>query len=164
MNRFTRRGWGAQLGIPAAFRRAVAASYDLGIILLSAHYLEMCGLGPCLYTGKPSEPISFGGRTLLFCGIIPGEESTVVETSKVVPIRIPKSAPGRFGCAQVGLKGELGARVLQRLAQDLAFAQELQDSGDVLTLLEAPAGKGPSAASRHPGTSRSRALPNWGVV
>ena len=51
------RKWAATLGVPAAFREAVATPYDLALVLLGDDYLDACAL---------DASVKLGGPTLLF--------------------------------------------------------------------------------------------------
>lgn len=137
MSRNGRQCWGEQLGVPGVLRQVVRPSYDLGMVLLGASYLDACGLDRCRYTGRSAPPVEFGGPTIVFCGEseerLPGDDRRVFRTI------IPETATRTFGCGQVGLKGELAARVLERLAQDLTFASELHRGAGILGLLRTPA-------------------------
>jgi hypothetical protein len=134
MGRYGRQCWGERLGVPGALRRVVRPSYDLGMVLLGSGYLDACGVDRCRYTGRFPPPVEFGGPTLVLCG---GSE-TRLRGERVFRTLIPDTATRTFGCGQVGLKGELAARVLERLARDLTFADELRHGADFLSLLRTP--------------------------
>jgi hypothetical protein len=121
------RAWGQTLDVPADFRKTVAQPYNLGLILLGDTYLQACHLGP---------DVNFGGPTLLFCGQGPARKLPRLPNLRVVTLSNPEAK--RFSCALVGLKGELAARLLKRLAKDQDFLQKLRDpANDILAMLDA---------------------------
>ena len=59
MGKAALRKWADTLGVPTAFRKAVAGPYDLALVLLGDDYLDACAL---------DASVKLGGPTLLFCG------------------------------------------------------------------------------------------------
>lgn len=133
------REWARELGVPAAFRKTVAAPYDLGLILLGDDYLSTCEL---------DGSVEFGGPTLLFCG--GSTRKRLPELVNVRPVVLSNPEAKRFSCGLVALKGELASRLLSRLATDAKFTSELWKAKDVLTLVQSQ----PSVStSRRPSTT-----------
>jgi hypothetical protein len=119
------RDWASQLNVPEDFREALGQSFDLGIVLLGNDYLEACNLGNDLLVGGP---------TLFFCSS--SFAGQVGEIDRVRAIPLGNEEASRFSCGLVALKGELGARVLEIIADGTA-ASQLFDSDDLLDLLDA---------------------------
>jgi hypothetical protein len=120
------RDWADRLNVPADFRRAVAKPYHLGILLLGDAYLTACRLDAA---------VLFGGPTLLFCGGRAAKRMPRLPDLRVVALSNPDAR--RFSCPLVALKGELAARLLDRLARQPDLAPRLQDPAtDVLALLD----------------------------
>jgi hypothetical protein len=129
MGRSELRKWADTLNVPQAFREAVSAPYDLAIVLLGDDYLDACSLDAF---------VKLGGPTILFCG-----KNTLKKLPKLASlyaVALTNAEAKRFSCGLVALKGELGSRILSRLATDSAFAATFPLSSDVLSLLDdAPA-------------------------
>lgn len=128
MGRDELRRWADQLAIPAAFRAALGAPHDLAIVLLGDDYLDAVAL---------DDAISLGGPTILFCGR--NMQRRLPRIANLLPVALTNAEATRFSCGLVALKGELAARILERVAADPAFAAVLPSSGDLLGALEAPA-------------------------
>ncbi len=137
------RAWANQLDIPADFRSTLAEPFDLTLLLLGDNYLAACDLDP---------NVSLTGPVIAFCGRNTAKRLPSLQGLKLVPLGNPEAK--RFSCGLVGLKGELAARLLARLANDAKFVHQLIDpSSDVLDLLDS---KAPSKVTRH----KARANPN----
>jgi hypothetical protein len=121
------RKWADMLCVPEAFRDAVSAPYDLGVVLLGDDYLDACSL---------AAPLKLGGRTLLFCG--KNTEKKLPKLDNLHVVALTNAEATRFSCGLVALKGELGSRILSRLAADSSFGAMLTEANDVLGLLEEP--------------------------
>ena len=119
------REWARELGIPAAFRKTVAAPYDLGLILLGDDYLSTCEL---------DGSVEFGGPTLIFCG--GATRKRLPDLANVRPVVLSNPEAKRFSCGLVALKGELACRLLSRLAADAKFSSKLWKAKDLLTLVQ----------------------------
>jgi hypothetical protein len=131
------RDWADRLNVPADFRRVLAKPYDLGILLLGDAYLSACRLDAA---------VSFAGPTLFFCGGRAAERVPRLPNLRVVALS--NADARRFSCPLVALKGELAARLLDRLARDADLAPRLQDPAtDVLALLDEAARAGRSERS-----------------
>jgi hypothetical protein len=110
------RAWADQLEVPAAVRGVLAEPYDFGLVLLGNEYLEACRLG---------DDIRLGGPTLLICGA--NMAKTLPRLPRLRLLALSNAEAKRFSCALIGLKGELAARILRRLADGPALAKRLFD-------------------------------------
>src|SRR5215212_11806928 len=103
-----------ELDVPGEIRRVLAQPYDLGIVLLGDSYLEACAL---------DESVRLGGPTILFCGSriaarLPG-------LPNMRPVVLSNEEAKRFSYGLVGLKGEVAARLLERISSDANFVERL---------------------------------------
>lgn len=115
-----------ELGIPADLGRLLARPYRLIVLLLGEDYMRAAALGPGTRLGGPA--IAFGGAGL-------ARRLQGLPGLKVVPAG--KREARRFSCGLVGLKGELGGRLLHLLAGRPELIPRLADPAvDVLPLLE----------------------------
>ena len=76
--------------------------------------------------------VTLGGPTLLFCG-----KNTLKKLPKLGNLHVvalTNAEAKRFSCGLVALKGELGSRILSRLAADASFGATLAAASDVLSL------------------------------
>lgn len=121
------RKWADTLGVPAAFRDAVAGPYDLAVVLLGDDYLEACSL---------DASVKLGGPTLLFCG--KNTLKKLPRLGNLHTVALTNAEAKRFSCGLVALKGEMGSRILSRLAADAAFGATLSAASDMLTFIEEP--------------------------
>lgn len=119
------RTWADSLGVPQAFRDAVAEPYDLGLVLLGDDYLEACRL---------DSGVTLGGPTLLFCG--KNALKRLPKLANLHPVPVSNAEAKRFSCGLVALKGELGSRILSRLALDPGFGTTLTSDAEVLVVLD----------------------------
>jgi hypothetical protein len=133
MKKATLRRWAATLHLPEEIRRLLADHYDLALVLLGDSYLEACAFDAEMHLGGP---------TILFCG-----SRTAAHLPQLPQLRsvvLTNAEAKRFSCGLVGLKGELAARVLERLAQEPNVLDQLQNPAtDVLALLERKRGQVP---------------------
>ncbi len=136
------RAWAELMGVPVTFRSAVAGASDLTLILLGDDYLEACALGPDVFLGGP---------TFLFCG--KNAVRRLPRLDNLHPVVLTNADAKRFSCGLVALKGELGARILQRLATD----RPVDVTSAVRAVLETSEAPVPAATSRR---ERARAKPN----
>lgn len=126
MKRGELRSWADKLGVPEAFRAALADPYDLALILLGDDYLAACGL---------DYDLSLGGPTIFFTGKNTAKRLPKVDNLKVVVLTNAEAK--RFSCGIVAIKGELGARILSQLASSQLRPNQLPKAPDVLSLLDA---------------------------
>ena len=138
------RAWADSLGVPQAFRDAVAEPYDLGLVLLGDDYLAACRL---------DAGVTLGGPTLLFCG--KNALKRLPKLANLHPVPVSNAEAKRFSCGLVALKGELGSRILSRLALDPGFATTLTSDAEVLDLLD--------QSAPVPGSRRAAARPKSDV-
>jgi Family of unknown function (DUF6884) len=104
---------GKSLKIPEDIKKVLNNSqYDLAILLLGKYYLEVCKLRES--TSCP---------TIVF--VAEGSLRLVPDIERFIPLQIPKDAPTKFHCGNIGLKGELGARLLVLLAKEPEYLQTL---------------------------------------
>jgi hypothetical protein len=101
------RAWADQLGVPDAVRGLLAEPYDLGLVLLGNEYLEACRL---------ADDVRLGGPTLLICGA--NMAKTLPRLPRLRLLALSNAEAKRFSCALIGLKGELAARLLNRLVDE----------------------------------------------
>ena len=99
------RAWAQSLSIPSDTRKILQRPFDLGIVLLSNDYLAACQLPPNL---------ELGGPTLFFSSFSAAEDLQEIPRARAVPLG--NAEANRFSRPLVSLKGELGGRVLSRLA------------------------------------------------
>ena len=137
MSRAERRRWATRLQIPTAARSALAQRTDLAIVLLGDDYLDASGVARVPELGSPTL-VFCGARTALRLAPLPG----------LSPVHLSKTHTRVFRCGLVGLKGEVGGRLLAYLAADPTRVNRL--SAD--TLLDRLAAVGPVVPqSRAPG-------------
>ena len=131
------REWADFLKVPRDFRKVVGKEYDLGLILLGDNYLKACDL---------DGEVSFGGSTILFCGTGMAKRLPEMENVRVVPISNPEAK--RFSCGLVGLKGELGARLIHGIGKEPKVAKKILDPKfDLLAWLDGQPGWGKDAVA-----------------
>lgn len=129
MGKADMRDWGRHLGIPADVRATLAAPNDLTLVLLGDDYLNVCEL---------DDQIVLGGPTLVFCG-----KASAIKLPKaegLFPVLLSNADAKHFSCGLVGLKGEVAARVLEKIIANpkelKAFVENAQES---VSKLAAPA-------------------------
>lgn len=125
MGRRALRSWADTLGVPQALREALASKFDLCVILLGDDYLE---------AGSLDASVRLGGPTLLFCGR--NMLKKLPKLGNLHAIALTNTEAKRFSCGLVALKGELGSRILSRLAEESSFAATLAASSNVLQFIE----------------------------
>ena len=119
------RQWAARLGIPADVRAALAERFDLGLVLLSDDYLDVCAL---------DEDLSLGGPVLVLCGTVAARRLPTVAGMRALPLK--EEDTRRFGAGLVALKGEVAGRLLERIASEPDMIAALAEQGtDPLALV-----------------------------
>jgi hypothetical protein len=111
-----RRKMARALAIPDDVRGVLRRPTDLHVVLLGEDYLEACELADDV---RPSAPV------LIVCAVgtalgmppIPGLDSIALSTDDT----------RRFHCGLVGLKGEVGGRLLAYIARDKPSIDDLTD-------------------------------------
>ena len=131
MPRNARREWANQLGIPARVKRALAGTTALTIVLLGDEYLDACGLDDKLAVGGPTL-VFRGSQSALRLPAIPG----------LVPVRLERAHTRAFRCGLVGLKGEVGGRLVAHLAEEPSRVADVNPE----SALDALAARGPVPA------------------
>ena len=120
------RRWADALNVPADIRRVLAGEYDLALVLLGDEYLKACAFGA---------DVQLDGLTLLFCGANTANRLPRMANLRPVVLSTPEAT--RFSCGLVGLKGEVGARLLTQLEETPSLIAQLRDPAtDVLALLD----------------------------
>jgi len=121
-----RRRWADALNVPADIRRVLAGEYDLALVLLGDEYLKACAFGA---------DVRLRGLTLLFCGANTAKRLPRMPNLRPVVLSTPEAT--RFSCVLVGLKGEVGSRLLTKLKATPSLIAQLQDPAtDMLALLD----------------------------
>jgi len=121
MKKTEARAWAKSLGIAKDTHKLLKGRYDLGLILLGDDYLDAIAL---------DETVKLGGPTLVFCGKAAAKKLPALKN--LFPVLLSNAEARRFACALIGLKGEIAARVLERIAQDPAQLSALLASPDKL--------------------------------
>lgn len=117
-----------KLGIPSQIRALLARQYGLALLLLGDDYLEACSL---------DDQMTLGGPTIAFCAPRVAQRLPSLPALHVVTLHNAEAK--RFSCGLVSLKGELGGRLLVRLAKEPATISGLSTmNGDLLAWLEQP--------------------------
>jgi hypothetical protein len=107
-------------------------------VLLGDDYLDACGLDPL---------IAMGGPTVLFCSTSAALRLPTMRNVRTVALRTHDTRA--FSCGFVGLKGEVGGRLLARLAEGHTAGDVLYDVDLLATLADAgPVVSGPAATVR----------------
>jgi hypothetical protein len=114
------------LDLPISIRRLLAERYSLAVLLLGGDYMQAAAI---------HADTRFGGPAMAFSG--PTVARRLGHPSlKVVPVG--KEEARRFSCGLVGLKGELGRRLLHLLASRPELVPEVTARRfDVLGALDA---------------------------
>lgn len=119
-----------RLRIPDRLREVLARRTDLGVVLLGENYLAACALDAEIATGGPA---------LLFCSTSAALGLPSMRNVRIVALRSEDTRA--FSCGFVGLKGEVGGRLLAHLANgqteddivgDVDLLSTLADAGPVL--------------------------------
>ena len=120
------RTWADELHVPADIRKVLADPYDLAIILLGDDYLRACDL---------DGQVELGGPTLFFVG--KAAASRLPRFSAARSVALTNAEAKRFRCGLIGLKGEMTARLLERLAKKTREIDKFIDPAtNILDLLD----------------------------
>jgi hypothetical protein len=112
--------------IPADVRGLLRKPYALGLLLLADPYLRACDLTP---------QTTLGGPLIVFCS--PAAAARLPKISGLRGITLSNAEARRFSCGMIALKGELGRRILSRLAERPGEIEDLVDPClDVLKWLQ----------------------------
>jgi hypothetical protein len=107
MKKAEARAWAKSLGIADDTHKLLEKPCDLALILLGDDYLNAVSL---------DESVLLGGPTLVLCGKAAAKRLPMLKN--LYPVILSNAEARRFSCALIGLKGELAARVLERIAAD----------------------------------------------
>ena len=125
MKKAEARSWAEHLGVARDLRSLLRQPYDLALVLLGDDYVGACAL---------DESVKFGGPTILFCG--KNTTKKLPPVPGLIPVVLANAEATRFSCGLVGLKGEVAARLLERIAMDPArLADFMHGEGKLLDLL-----------------------------
>jgi hypothetical protein len=116
-----------ELQVPRQLRRLLARPYRLALLLLGDDYLEACRL---------NEDVNLGGPTLALCGRAAALRFLPLRRLRAIPLGNAEAR--RFSCGLVALKGELGGRILEAIAEDSrALPMVARRNGDLMPWLDA---------------------------
>lgn len=108
MPRNVSRFWADELGVPRRVQDVLAEPADVGLILLGDRYLDVCQMLSADRTPR---------STWALCGT-----ASVKRFSKAIqPLPLMQSDTRQFNVGNIGLKGEVAARLLE--ASDSSFAE-----------------------------------------
>jgi hypothetical protein len=151
------RGWADHLRVHEVMRKVLAIPADLTLILLGEDYLRALNL---------DRSVEFKSPTLIFTS--ENSKRFVQGDGRLRIVTLANPDTKRFSCGLVGLKGELGKRLLARIAEDgKVFISNLFDpQNDVLALLTQSEGPKPAktkkATRSNPGVNRVIQIPqSW---
>ncbi len=114
--------------VPEQIRRLLARPFSGGVLLLGDPYLRACDL---------DEHVRLGGPLVSFCS--PAVARRMPRIPGLRTVALTNAEARRFSVGLIALKGELGGRLLARLAEDPGEIEHLTlPSADILSWLEAP--------------------------
>jgi hypothetical protein len=117
---------GREKNIPSDIRKLLRKPFDLGLLLLGDPYLRACDL---------DVDVKLGGPLISFCS--PAVARRMPKIAGLRTITLANAEARRFSCGLIALKGELGGRLLSRLAAEPEEVENLAPSStDVLGWLE----------------------------
>lgn len=120
------RAQARELGVPDRIRALLKPRYELGLLLLGDDYLEACAL---------DDKVRLGGPTIAFCAPNVAKRLPALDSLRTVLLHNREAQ--RFSCGLIALKGELGGRVLTRLADSPTSLQDLASpDADLLAWLD----------------------------
>lgn len=135
--------WARRLNVPADVRAALAQPFDLALLLLGEDYLSAADL---------DDKVATGGPTIALCS--GASAARLVQVPTLRTIKLTNAEARRFSCGLVGLKGEVAARVLERVAADPSrLVDTLHGPDEFLQFAE---GRSPALAK----SKRTAARPN----
>jgi hypothetical protein len=105
LTREAQRARAVALGIPAAIRELLAKPRGLALVLLGEDYLRAAAL---------DDAVALGGPTIALTS--PNAAKRLPRLDGLSVVRLHNREARRFACGLIGLKGELAARILRRLA------------------------------------------------
>ena len=120
-----RREWAGRLALAESVGQLLGRPADAAIVLLGDDYFNACA---------PTGQLPGGVPTIVLCGA--RTALRIQPAPNVHPVVLQESDTRRFGCGLVGLKGEVGGRLLGWLAADATRTAQL-DSARLLDELGA---------------------------
>lgn len=106
------RDWSRELAVPTQTREVLATPTDLALVLLGDSYWDAIDV---------EEDVVLGGPAFFFCGSVKARTLKPPPEAKLVVLT--RQTAKRFSCGLVGLKGELAARLLLWLHEDLSQSE-----------------------------------------
>lgn len=120
------RRQGREKNVPEDIRKLLHKPFDLGVLLLGDPYLRACDL---------DVDVELGGPLLSFCS--PAVARRMPNITGLRLITLANAEARRFSCGLIALKGELGGRLLSRLAAKTDGVERfVAPDADVLRRLE----------------------------
>ncbi len=99
------REQGLEKEVPSDIRKLLSRPFDLGLLLLGDPYLRACDL---------DADVELAGPLLCFCSPAVARRMPTIDGLRTIPLANAQAR--RFSCGLTALKGELGGRMLSRLA------------------------------------------------
>lgn len=133
------RAWADHLRVHEVVRKVLAIPVDLTLVLLGEDYLRALNL---------DRSVEFKSPTLIFTS--ENSKRFVQGDGRLRIVTLANPDTKKFSCGLVGLKGELGKRLLARIAEDgKVFISNLFDpENDVLALLTQSEGPKPAKTKK----------------
>lgn len=123
--------------VPAETRRLLAQPFTAGVLLLGDPYIHACDL---------DEHVKLGGPVICFCS--PAVARRLPRLAGLRTVALTNDEARRFSVGLVALKGELGGRLLTRLAEEPGDLERLTAADtDMLGWLEGARASRPEAAA-----------------
>ena len=147
--------WAQHLNVPRDIRKALAKPFDLVLVLLGDGYLRACEF---------DTDVTLGGPALFFMGKALAKRMPELPNLQAHILGNPDTR--KFACGLVGLKGEVAARLLEKLAADeLTIETVIADSATVVSQLASAPAKpkaAPVATKANPRVDKVISIPqSW---
>ena len=118
--------WAGKLNIPTRFRELLQQPYDFCLVLLGEKYWQACDLHTL--SNSPVPVLAFCNTTV---------EAKLGAWANVKAVSLANKDAKRFRCNLIGLKGELGGRILIGLSKGLSPSKlKEMSSEEILAVLE----------------------------
>jgi len=101
------RRQGRERNVPSDVRKLLSKPFRLGVLLLGDPYLRACDL---------NADVELGGPLICFCSPAVARRMPKIAGLRTIPLANAEAR--RFSCGLIALKGELGGRLLSRLAAE----------------------------------------------